>query len=353
MQKQNKRIVSIGDLHFGTGVPIIQTMTTTSTKDIDNTIKQINEVAKAGAQLVRVAVEDYEDAYAIRHIREKITIPIVADIHFDGNLALAAIESGVDKLRLNPGNIKDKEKVKEIVKACQSKHIPIRIGVNSASMSKDIIEKYGISKDGIIAQADREIKLFEELGFTDIILSLKTSDPLLTLECYQEANKLWNYPLHLGLTEAGTIERGLLRSGFVLGSLLSQGIGETIRISLTADPIKEVIACKNLLSMFYKIDHPTVISCPTCGRCHYPLADLIEKLDPLINTLNIPIKIAIMGCVVNGPGEAKDADIGLAGGDGYVALFKKGKFIRKIEQANILSEFSKELDELNINHKKS
>lgn len=338
------KTIYVGNIPIGEGHPIvIQSMTNTKTKNIKDTIKQINELTNAGAQIIRMAITDMEDAEAIKEIKKQVSVPLVADIHFDYRLALKAIENGIDKLRLNPGNIKDKKQITEIVLACKNKKIPIRIGINGGSLNSEIYEKYGHTPMALIKSANEHIKILEELNFTDIIISLKDTDLDITLEANRLAHKIFKYPLHIGLTEAGTIHSGTVRSSYVLGTLLKEKIGNTIRVSLTANPIEEIKVAKEILKMTGNYSSPTIISCPTCGRTNYNMLELINKLEPMLSKLNIPLKIAIMGCAVNGPGEAKDADIGIAGGKNQVLLFKKGKIVKTIKEENIIKEFMDEI----------
>ncbi|MBQ8293120.1 MAG: flavodoxin-dependent (E)-4-hydroxy-3-methylbut-2-enyl-diphosphate synthase [Bacilli bacterium] len=341
------KTVYVRDIPIGNNHPIvIQSMTNTKTKDISATIQQINELVTAGSQIVRLAIADMEDAESIKEIKKQVSVPLVADIHFDYRLALKAIENGIDKLRLNPGNIKDKKQITEVVLACKEKKIPIRIGINGGSLNKEIYEKYGHTAQALIESANEHIKILEELDFHDIIISLKDTDIDITLEANRLASSSFNYPLHIGLTEAGTICSGTVRSSYVLGTLLKEKIGNTIRVSLTANPTEEIKVVKEILKMTGNYSSPTIISCPTCGRTDYNMLELINKLEPMISNLNYPLKVAIMGCVVNGPGEAKDADIGIAGGKNQVILFKKGQIVKTIKEENIINEFMKEIQTL-------
>lgn len=341
------KTVYVRNIPIGENHPIvIQSMTNTKTKDIQATVKQIKELVFAGAQIVRMAIADMEDAEAIKEIKKLVDVPLVADIHFDYRLALKSIENGIDKLRLNPGNIDDKEQIKAIVCACKEKRIPIRIGINGGSLNKQVYEKFGHTALALIESANEHIKILENLGFDDIIISLKDTDIDLTLEANRLASKVFKYPLHIGLTEAGTIYSGTVRSSYVLGTLLKEKIGNTIRVSLTADPIEEIKVVREILKMTGNLSTPTIISCPTCGRTDYDMLNIISQLEPLIQKINKPLKIAIMGCVVNGPGEAKDADIGIAGGKNQVVLFKKGKIIKTIKEKNIINEFMNEINNM-------
>lgn len=320
-------------------------MTNTKTKDIKATVKQINELADAGCQLVRLAVLNMEDALAIKEIKSQVNIPLVADIHFDYRLALQAIESGIDKIRINPGNIGSIDKVKLVVEACKKRQIPIRIGVNGGSLEKDILEKYGRpTAKGMIESAKKHIKILESLDFYDICISLKSSNTLLTIEAYQLASETFPYPLHIGVTEAGTKLGGTIKSSLGIGTILYQGIGNTIRVSLSDNPIEEIKVGKILLKELELIDNvPTLVSCPTCGRIQYDLIPIAKEIEDFLNTIKANITVAIMGCAVNGPGEAKHADIGIAGGVNEGLLIKKGEIIRKVKQENIVDELKKEI----------
>lgn len=332
-----KKIVYVKDIPLGNGNIVIQSMTNTKTSHIDETINQINELIKVGCEIIRVAVKDSKDAEAIKEIKKHITIPIVADIHFDYKLALLSIENGVDKLRINPGNM-PKEHIKAIVEKCKEYNIPIRIGVNSGSLSEDIIEKFGVTALGMIEEAKREIKILEDLGFTNIVLSLKATNINTFIEANQIAAKTFEYPLHIGLTESGTTLGGNIRSSYAIGTLLKDNIGDTIRVSLTGNPINEIYSAKEILKMFDKYEGPTLISCPTCGRCEYDMESVIKEIEPFLQTINKKITIAVMGCVVNGIGEGKEADLGIAGGKNNAVLFKKGVIVKKVDQENIISE---------------
>lgn len=332
-----KKIVYVKDIPLGNGKVVIQSMTNTKTSHIDETINQINELIKVGCEIIRVAVKDSKDAEAIKEIKKHITIPIVADIHFDYKLALSSIENGVDKLRINPGNM-PKEHIKDIVEKCKEYNIPIRIGVNSGSLSEDIIEKFGVTALGMIEEAKREIKILEDLGFTNIVLSLKATNINTFIEANQIAAKTFEYPLHIGLTESGTTLGGNIRSSYAIGTLLKDNIGDTIRVSLTGNPINEIYSAKEILKMFDKYEGPTLISCPTCGRCEYDMESIIKEIEPFLQTINKKITIAVMGCIVNGIGEGKEADLGIAGGKNNAVLFKKGVIVKKVDQENIISE---------------
>ena len=324
---------------------VIQSMCNTKTKDVDETVKQILELEKAGCEIIRVACLDMEDAKAIKQIKERINIPIVADIHFDYKIALQAIESGVDKVRINPGNIGSKDRVKAVVDKCKEKKIPIRIGVNAGSLEKDLLEKYGKpTAKAMVESAKRHIDILEELDFKDYLLSLKASNLDLCIEAYEEAAKTFNCPLHLGITESGTEFSGTIKSSIGLGYMLRNGIGDTIRVSLSDDPVKEIKVAKEILKdcNLYK-NLPTLVACPTCGRTQIDLIPIAKEMEEFLQTIDSNITVAVMGCAVNGPGEAREADIGIAGGIKEGLLFKKGEIIRKIPQDKIVEELKKEI----------
>lgn len=349
MKRNETRTIKVGNLTIGgNNDVIIQSMTNTKTKDIEATVKQINDLANVGCQLVRLAVLNMDDAIAIKEIKKQVKVPLVADIHFDYRLALQAIESGIDKIRINPGNIGSIDKVKLVVEACKEKHIPIRIGVNGGSLEKEILEKYGKpTAQAMIESAKKHVEILESLDFHDICISLKSSNTLLTIAAYQLASETFDYPLHLGVTEAGTKLGGTIKSSLGIGTLLYQGIGNTIRVSLSDSPLEEIKVAKTLLKELELIDNvPTLISCPTCGRIQYDLIPIAKEIEDFLNSINSNITVAIMGCAVNGPGEAKHADIGIAGGVNEGLLIKKGKIIRKIKQENIIEELKKEILEM-------
>ena len=346
VNRKDTRKIMVGNVQIGgENKVVIQSMCNTKTKDVDATVKQILELEKAGCEIIRVACLDEEDAKSIKLIKEKIHIPIVADIHFDYKIALAAINAGVDKIRINPGNIGSKDRTIAVVEACKEKHIPIRIGVNGGSLEKDLLVKYGgPCSDAMIESAKKHIEILEELDFHDICISLKASNLDLCLESYEKAANTFNYPLHLGITEAGTAFSGTIKSSIGLGVLLRQGIGNTLRVSLSDDPIEEVKVAKEILKNcgLYK-KSPTLISCPTCGRTMYDMIPIAKEMEEFLQTLESNITVAIMGCAVNGPGEAREADIGIAGGTNEAVLFKKGQIVRKIPQEKIVEELKKEI----------
>ncbi len=344
-RKDTKQIKVGNVLIGGNNNVVIQSMTNTKTKDVENTVKQIFELEKAGCEIIRVACLDMEDAKAIKDIKSRIHIPIVADIHFDYKLALEAIKSGVDKLRINPGNIGSIDCVKEVVKACKEKNIPIRIGVNGGSLEKDLLEKYGKpTAKAMVESAKRHVDILESLDFYDICISLKASSLDLCLEAYEEAARTFKYPLHLGITEAGTAFSGTIKSSIGLGTLLRENIGNTMRVSLSDDPVYEVKVAKEILKDCNLLKNsPTLVSCPTCGRTQIDLIPIAKEMEDFLQTLNADITVAVMGCAVNGPGEAREADIGIAGGKGEAVLFKKGQVIRKIPQEKIVEELKQEI----------
>lgn len=343
------RPVKVGNLTIGGNDEIvIQSMCTTKTHDVAATVAEIKRLEEAGCQIVRVACPDMRAAEAIPKIKEQISIPLVADIHFDYKLALKAIEGGIDKIRINPGNIGKKEKVEAVVKAAQEKGIPIRIGVNAGSLEKKIIDKYGYpTADGMVESALHHIKILEDLDFHNIIVSMKASDVRLAIEAYRKAAEAFNYPLHLGITESGTLFAGTVKSAAGLGAIISMGIGSTLRISLSADPVEEVKVARELLKSFgLAANAATLISCPTCGRIEIDLISIANEVEEYISTVKAPIKVAVLGCAVNGPGEAREADIGIAGARGEGLLFRHGKIIRKVPEHQLLVELKKEIDQL-------
>lgn len=346
MLRNQTRSFKVGNLTLGgNNHVIIQSMCNTKTKDVDATVHQIHQLENAGCEMVRVAVLNEEDAKAIAQIKEQIHIPLIADIHFDYKLALITIENGIDKIRINPGNIGSIEKVKAVVEACQKKHIPIRIGVNGGSLEKDILAKYGKpTAQGMIESAKKHIDILESLDFHDYAISLKSSNTLLTIEAYKLASETFDCPLHIGVTEAGTKLGGTIKSSLGLGILLYQGIGNTIRVSLSADPVEEIKVAKTLLKELQLIDHvPTLVSCPTCGRIQYDLIPIASEIEDFLNTIHADITVAIMGCAVNGPGEAKHADIGIAGGVNEGLLIKKGEIVRKVKQEDMVNVLKEEI----------
>ena len=340
------RSIKVGNLTIGgQNKVIIQSMTNTKTKDVDATVAQILDLEKVGCEIIRVAVLDKEDAYAIKEIKKRIHIPLVSDIHFDYQLALICAEMGVDKIRINPGNIGSKDKVQAVVEACKQRNIPIRIGINSGSIEPELLVKYGGNcAEAMIESAQKHIDILEELDFHDICLSFKASSVKLTIEAYEMAANRWNYPLHLGVTEAGTKDYSLIKSSAALGHLLYLGIGDTIRISISDTCEEEIKACKKLLKAFDLAEGvPDLVSCPTCGRLQYDSLSVIKEIEPFLETIHSDIKVAIMGCAVNGPGEARDADIGVAGGKDEGLLFKHGQVVRKVPQDQLVSVLKEEI----------
>lgn len=341
----NTRKIMVGDVQIGgNNEVIIQSMTNTKTKDVDATVNQILELEKYGCQIIRVACLDIEDAKVIKEIKKRIHIPIVADIHYDYRIALQAIESGVDKIRINPGNIGSEEKIKAVVDGCKKNGIPIRIGVNSGSLEKDLQEKYGVTAKAIVESAKRHIQILEKLNFYDIAVSLKASDLDMCIDAYEMAAESFDYPLHLGITEAGTSFGGTIKSSIGLGIMLKEGIGNTIRVSLSDNPVQEIKVAKEILKNcgLYN-DSITFISCPTCGRTCVDLLPVAKEFEDFCSTLHSNLKVAVMGCAVNGIGEGKEADIGIAGGNNEWILFKKGEAVRNIPHKEIKEDFKKEI----------
>ena len=342
MIREKTRQISVGSVKIGgQNKVIIQSMTNTKNKDVEATVKQILELEKVGCEIIRTAILDMEDALAISEIKKQIHIPLVADIHFNGDFAIAAIEAGADKIRLNPGNLEDENKVKEIVELCKEKHIPIRIGINGGSLNK----KYTRSPENMIKSAWDHVKILESLDFHDIALSFKSSDPEECIKAYELASKEFPYPLHLGVTEAGGLLNSAIKSSVALGKLLMEGIGDTIRISISDDPVEEVKVAKKLLrACKLRNDIPNLVSCPTCGRIQYDMLPIVKEMENYLETVNKNITVAIMGCAVNGPGEAKEADIGVAGGKDSALLIKHGEIIRPIPQNEIVNTLKEEIE---------
>lgn len=352
MKKTRK--VYVGDVAIGGGSPIsIQSMTTKETKNIKEVVDQINDFEKAGCDISRSAINSIEDAKAISEIKKRTNLPFVADIQFDYKLALAAVENGCDCLRINPGNIGGADKVKILVEKCKEKNIPIRIGVNSGSVHKDMIEKYhGVNVDSLVYSALEEVKVLEDLDFHDIVISIKSSDVNTMIDVNRKISALCDYPLHLGVTEAGPLYQALVKSSIGMGSLLKDGIGDTIRVSITGDPLQEVKAGKTILkSLGLRRDGVDLVSCPTCSRTSVNLDEIVNEASERLDKLNLNLKVAIMGCPVNGPGEAKEADYGIACAKGYGFLFKKGITIKKVKQEEIVDSLIEEIlkDEKNEN----
>lgn len=338
MRKETKKIY-VGDVAIGGNSPIsIQSMTTAKTSDIDAVVNQINALEKAGCDISRSAINDMDDASAISEIKKRTNLPLVADIQFDYKLALAAVENGCDCLRYNPGNIGSEDKVKQIVEACKNKNIPIRIGVNSGSISREIVDKFGgVNADSLVASAMEEIKILEDMDFYNMKISVKSSDVNTMIDAYRKLSSLVDYPLHLGVTEAGPLYQALVKSSMGIGSLLKDGIGDTIRVSITGDPVEEIKAGKAILkALNLRRDGLDIVSCPTCSRTTVNLEEIVAEVEEKANGLNIDVKVAIMGCPVNGPGESKEADYGISAANGMGFLFKDGKTIKKVKEEQIV-----------------
>ena len=346
IKRIDTRKIMVGDVQIGgKDEVIIQSMTNTKTKDVNSTVKQILDLENAGCQIIRVACLDIEDAKAIKQIKQQIHIPIVADIHFDYRIALQAVESGVDKIRINPGNIGNEERIKKVVDACKEHKIPIRIGVNGGSLEKDLLDENGRpTAKAMVESARRHVAILEKLDFYDICISLKASDLDLCIAAYEEASKTFDYPLHLGITEAGTAFSGTVKSSIGLGVLLRQGIGNTLRVSLSDNPVEEIKVAKEILKDcgLYK-KSPKLVACPTCGRTQIDLIPIAKEVESFLQTIEADITVAVMGCAVNGPGEAKNADIGIAGGINEGLLFKKGEIIKKVKQEDIVQVLKDEI----------
>lgn len=342
------RKVQVGNLWIGGGSPItIQSMLNIGVENTEGAIAQAKLLEKAGCEIIRAAIPNMESVSLIEKLKEAVSTPIVADIHFDYKLALAAAAAGVDKVRINPGNIGGDDKVKAVVDCCRSHHIPIRIGVNSGSVEKNILAKYGaVCPEAIVESGAYHIALLEKYDFTDIVLSLKCSDVGMMLKSYRLAAERFPYPLHLGVTEAGTERMGLIKSAMGIGALLAEDIGDTIRVSLTADPVKEIAAAKDILKAAGKGKGPTIVSCPTCGRTAIDLIGLAEKVEKALENCDKDIKVAVMGCVVNGPGEAREADVGIAGGKGEGLLFRKGEVLKKLPEEQLLPALLELIEEI-------
>lgn len=347
--REDTRPVFVGDIQIGgQNEVVIQSMTTTDTRDVEATVRQIEELAEVGCQIVRLAVVDEEAARAIKEIKQRSPIPLVADIHFNYKLALIALESGIDKIRINPGNIGSMEKVQKVVEACKANNVPIRIGVNTGSIEKEILEKYGHpTAEGLVESALKHVKILEQLDYHDIVISIKASSVPMMIKAYNLMAKERNYPLHVGVTEAGTIFAGSIKSAVGIGAVLASGLGDTLRVSLTADPKEEIKVAKEILkSLEIVTNEPLIISCPTCGRVQIDLIGLTNKVEKALAKLNQPIKVAIMGCAVNGPGEAREADVGVAGGHGEGLIFRNGKIVRKIKEDELYEELMKEIEDI-------
>ena len=347
IERRKTRQIHIGNIAIGGGAPIsVQSMTNTKTTDTAATVAQINALQAAGCDIVRLAVPDMDAAKNLRNIIQKVNVPLVADIHFDYRLALEAINQGISALRLNPGNIGGEDNVKAVVSEAKKHHIPIRIGVNAGSLDKAMLDKYGgVTAEALVASAMQHVRILEQQDFYDMKISLKAHDVPLTLAAYQLMSKTVDYPLHLGITEAGTAKTGMIKSAVGIGALLAQGIGDTFRISLTGDPVVEVkVANEILKSLGLKEYGPTLISCPTCGRTSIDLAGIADVVAERLSSVTKPISVAVMGCVVNGPGEARGADVGIAGGKGEGLVFRKGEILRKVPEEKLVEELFKEID---------
>lgn len=347
MYRNNTRIVQIGDKKIGGGNPIlIQSMTNTKTEDIAGTVAQILELERAGCEIIRCTVPTLEAAKALTEIKKQIHIPLVADIHFDYKMAIAAIENGADKIRINPGNIGSMDRVKAVVEAAKERNIPIRVGVNSGSLEKPLVEKYqGVTAEGIVESALDKVRIIEDLGYDNLVISIKSSDVLMCVKAHELLADKTVYPLHVGITESGTVQSGNIKSAIGLGIILNQGIGDTIRVSLTGNPVEEIKSAKLILrTLGLRKGGIEVVSCPTCGRTQIDLIGLATKVEKLVEDYPLDIKVAVMGCVVNGPGEAKEADLGIAGGIGEGLLIKKGEIIRKVPEEQLLQTLKEELD---------
>ena len=346
MDRTKTRVVKIGDRVIGGGNPIlIQSMTNTKTEDVAATVAQIQALTSAGCDIIRCAVPNMDAASALEAIKKQITIPLVADIHFDYKLAIAAIEHGADKIRINPGNIGSRERIQAVVDAAKERQIPIRVGVNSGSLEKELVAKYhGVTAEGIVESALDKVKIIEDMGYDNLVISIKSSDVLMCAKAHELIAQKTDHPLHVGITEAGTLYSGNIKSAVGLGIILYQGIGDTIRVSLTGDPMEEVKSAKRVLkTLGLRKGGIEVVSCPTCGRTQIDLIGLANQVETMVQDIPLDIKVAVMGCVVNGPGEAKEADIGIAGGKGEGLLIKKGEIVKKVPESQLLSCLREEL----------
>lgn len=350
--REHTKVIQIGDRVIGGGNPVlIQSMTNTPTENVEATVAQILRLEQAGCEIIRCTVPTFEAAEALTKIKKQIHIPLVADIHFDYRMAIAAMEHGADKIRINPGNIGSVERVKAVVDVAKERNIPIRIGVNSGSLEKHLVEKYhGVTAEGIVESALDKVKMVEDLGYDNLVVSIKSSDVLMCVKAHEILAKEINYPLHVGITESGTVWSGNIKSSVGLGMILGQGIGDTIRVSLTGDPVEEIKTAKLVLrTLGLRKGGIEVVSCPTCGRTKINLIELANQVETLVAGYPLDIKVAVMGCVVNGPGEAKEADIGIAGGIGEGLLIKKGEVVRRVPEGELLSTLKYELDHWNKN----
>lgn len=347
MYRDDTRVVQIGDRKIGGGNPVlIQSMTNTRTEDVKATVAQILELEKAGCEIIRCTVPTKEAAEAIGEIKKQIHIPLVADIHFDYKMAIAAMENGADKIRINPGNIGDADRVKAVVDVAKARNIPIRVGVNSGSLEKELLEKYGgVTAEGIVESALGQVRMIEDLDYRNLVISIKSSDVLMCVRAHELLAGRTDYPLHVGITESGTVLSGSIRSAVGLGLILHQGIGDTVRVSLTGNPVEEIKSARQILrTLGLRRGGIEVVSCPTCGRTRIDLIGLAARVEELVENYPLNIKVAVMGCAVNGPGEAKEADLGVAGGQGEGLLFKRGEILRKVPEAQLLEALKEELD---------
>ena len=347
MHREHTRRVMVGNVPVGGGAPIsIQSMTNTKTEDVEATVAQIRELTAAGCQIIRCAVPTMEAAKALKEIKKQISIPLVADIHFDYRLAIAAIENGADKIRINPGNIGGADKIRAVVEKAIEYHIPIRVGVNSGSLEKDLIEKYGgVTAEGLVESALDKIHIVESFGLKDIVVSIKSSDVMMCIKAHELIAEKTDCPVHVGITEAGPVESGMIKSSVGLGVILNHGVGDTIRVSLTGEPVLEVRTARKILSALgLRKNGVEVVSCPTCGRTQIDLIHLATEVEKMVEAYDYDIRVAVMGCVVNGPGEAREAELGVAGGRGEGLLFKHGEIVRKMPETELLSALKEELD---------
>mgnify|MGYP000828191220 CR=1 FL=1 len=347
MYRDHTKVIQIGNKKIGGGNPIlIQSMTNTKTEDVQATVEQILALEAAGCDIIRCAVPTMEAAKALKEIKKQIHIPLVADIHFDYRLAIAAMENGADKIRINPGNIGSKERVAEVVRVARERNIPIRVGVNSGSLEKELVEKYhGVTAEGIVESALDKVRMIEDMDYDNLVISIKSSDVLMSVKAHELLAGKTPYPLHVGITESGTVTSGNIKSSIGLGIILHEGIGDTIRVSLTGDPVEEIKSAKLILrTLGLRKGGIEVVSCPTCGRTNIDLIGLAAQVENLVQNYDLDIKVAVMGCAVNGPGEAKEADIGIAGGIGEGLLIKKGEIVRKVPENELLATLKHELD---------